>query len=282
MVSPRALHRRAGVMRSSAVRWLAALVITAAAAVWQERSGPTYPVRGSVTLGGARIAFELARSHGGEGDQPVRVRVADAAVRGDIAWRRFPSTEQWQVLPLQRRGEWLQAALPHQPPAGKLAYQVRLERANEWAIFPKAPAITRFKGAVPTLALAPHILLMFLGMLCSTRAGLEALAAGGRAHPLAWLTLALFAAGGFILGPVVQRYAFGAWWTGIPFGWDLTDNKALALGLAWGFAAWAGRGGRRARWAVIAAAVVTLAVFAIPHSVWGSEIDWTKLPLPPR
>jgi hypothetical protein len=26
------------------------------------------------------------------------------------------------------------------------------------------------------------------------------------------------------------------------------------------------------------AALVTLAVFAIPHSAWGSEIDWSKIP----
>ena len=39
--------------------------------------------------------------------------------------------------------------------------------------------------------------------------------------------LLLLAVGGFILGPLVQNYAFGELWTGVPFGWDLTDNKTL-------------------------------------------------------
>jgi hypothetical protein len=36
------------------------------------------------------------------------------------------------------------------------------------------------------------------------------------------------------------------------------------------------RGGRPARGAILFAAVATMVVFAIPHSVWGSEINWNK------
>jgi hypothetical protein len=34
------------------------------------------------------------------------------------------------------------------------------------------------------------------------------------------------------------------------------------------------RGGRQARVAVALAAIVTMVVFAIPHSVWGSQAKW--------
>jgi hypothetical protein len=72
----------------------------------------------------------------------------------------------------------------------------------------------------------------------------------------------------------MQHQAFGQWWTGVPFGWDLTDNKTVIAVAAWIFAAWQLRGGRHARVAVLLACLVTLAVFAIPHSVWGSQINW--------
>jgi len=39
--------------------------------------------------------------------------------------------------------------------------------------------------------------------------------------------------GGLILGPVVQKYAFGAFWAGWPFGHDLTDNKTLFVFIFW-------------------------------------------------
>jgi hypothetical protein len=78
----------------------------------------------------------------------------------------------------------------------------------------------------------------------------------------------------------MQKQAFGNYWTGIPFGFDLTDNKTLIALAAWVFAAWqVGTKKTAARWAVLGAALVTLAVFAIPHSVWGSEINWNQ---PPR
>jgi hypothetical protein len=76
----------------------------------------------------------------------------------------------------------------------------------------------------------------------------------------------------------MQWYAFGAWWTGVPFGWDLTDNKTLMAAVAWLAAAFQMRGGRQARTAIILAAVTTLVVFAIPHSAWGSEFKWDQIP----
>jgi hypothetical protein len=262
-------------MRRSLLFWTAAAAITLTSAAWQRRTGPTYPVSGEVTLGGQPVALLLARSHGGEGDQPVRIRVEDGTVAAELRWRRFPTSEPWTVVPMRREGQWLAAVLPHQPPAGKLEYQVRLTRGDQHVLFPSpAAAVTRFKGHVPVGLLAPHIALMFLGMLFSTRTGLEALAPDGRSRLLARISLAFIAVGGLVLGPLVQKAAFGALWTGVPFGYDLTDNKTLISALAWGWAVWRARGDRTPRLSVLAAAVITLVVFAIPHSTWGSQINW--------
>ena len=263
-------------MRSPAARWIVAVVITFGSLVWQRMSGPTYPARGNVSLGGQRIAMRLERSHTIASDQPVEVRVADAAVTGEVVWRRFPTGEPWQITDLVRAGAALRAALPKQPAAGKLEYQVRLRRGDEQAIFPARPAVIRFRGDVPAWVLIPHIVAMFLGLLFAARAGIETLA-GGSPRGCAWAALASFVIGGFGLGPAVQKFAFDAWWTGVPVGWDLTDNKTLFAVLAWIVAVWALRGGRRARGVVLATAVVTLVVFAIPHSAWGSQIDWQKV-----
>ncbi len=262
-------------MKKPAVRWVLAFLLTLVSAVWQRRTGPTYPVRGRVALGGTDVSLKLARSHGGAGDQPVRVAAPDGA-DGAVAWRRYPTNDAWTLAPMAREGGDLVAALPHQPPAGKLEYQVRLTRGAETAVFPPRPAVTRFKGEVPAAVLVPHVLCMFLGMLFSTAAGLAALA-GAPVRRLAGATLALLATGGFVLGPIVQKAAFGAYWTGVPYGWDLTDNKTLLVGLTWAAALLALRRGDRTkatRAAAVFAAAATLLVFAIPHSTWGSEIKW--------
>ena len=261
-------------MRNRRWLWVTAVAITLASAVYQRMSGPTYPLRGSVTLGGEAVSLRLTRTHPGAGDQPIVITLPDTAISGHVAWRRYPTDDPWQTMDLVRSGDTLRAALPHQPVAGKLEYQVRLERGQERAVFPERPAITRFRNDVPAAVLIPHVLAMFLAMLFSTAAGLAALTPGAPVRWLPLVTFSLIAVGGFVLGPIVQKAAFGEYWTGVPWGWDLTDNKTLVAGLFWAAALVRQRSGRDARAAVAIAALATLVVFAIPHSTWGSEIDW--------
>jgi len=42
----------------------------------------------------------------------------------------------------------------------------------------------------------------------------------GRYYELLWATIISLLIGGFLMGPMVQWYAFGVWWSGVPFGYD--------------------------------------------------------------
>lgn len=257
--------------------WLLAAVVTLGSAVWQRMTGPTHPARARVELGGERIRLQLLRSGTTGKNLPVRVQAGEG-IAGEVAWRRFPTAEEWRVAPMTRAGGELVAELPHQPAAGKIEYQVRLHEGGQAVAVPQRAAVARFKDPVPAWVLIPHVLAMFAGMLLASRAGIEAAAGRPRLGPLAWAAFWLILIGGFVLGPAVQKYAFGAWWTGVPFGWDLTDNKTLVAGAAWAIAVASRRGGRSGRTAVLLAALVTLVVFAIPHSAMGSQLDWSKVP----
>jgi len=265
-------------MRKPSVQWTVAIVLTIASALWQRMSGPTYPVKGTASLAGQEIALRLERSYSITGRQPVTVTVADSAVTGTVEWRRFPTNDPWATLPMVRQGDRLETAIPPAPEplmpmAGKLEYRVTLAKGDERASFPDKPAITRFKGDVPAGILIPHVAAMFFGMLFATRAAMAAIFGGDTRTP-GLLAFALLIFGGLVLGPAVQKLAFGAYWTGVPFGYDLTDNKTLIAAVAWAFAVIQLRGGRSARVAVVLAAVITMVVFAIPHSVWGSQAKW--------
>ncbi len=265
-------------MRRASVQWAIAVLLTLASAVWQRWSGPTYPAMGTALVGGQAIAFKLPRSNSIATRQLVRVAVADPAVAGAVEWRHYPTNETWRAVPMTRRGDALEAEIPPAPEplmpmAGKLEYRVRLTSGAARATFPTPPAVTRFKRDVPAWVLVPHVAAMFFGMLFSARSAVAAIL-GGSTRLWGFLAVALLLVGGFVLGPIVQKLAFGAFWTGVPWGYDLTDNKTLIAGAAWILAAARMRGGRQARLAVVAATVVTLGVFAIPHSVWGSEAKW--------
>ena len=114
-------------------------------------------------------------------------------------------------------------------------------------------------------------------MLLSTQTGFAALTGNGNLKKLTLWTLIFLSAGGLILGPLVQKYAFDAFWTGWPFGTDLTDNKTVAAVLIW-LAAWFAQRKKNAKWWIVGAAVATLVVFLIPHSMFGSELDYSKAP----
>lgn len=261
-------------MRRSIVLWLLAFLITSASAVYQRLTGPTHPLRGETTVGGVKVNYRLPRSHGGEGDAPIRVRAADGEIRGTLGWKRHKTRDAWSYIEMRRAGEELVGMLPHQPPAGKLDYRVVLSKAGERVTLAGQPVTIRFKGGVPAPVLVLHVIAMFGGMLTATRAGLEFWAEKPSYGLLVLWTLGLLLVGGLILGPVVQKYAFGEFWTGWPFGTDLTDNKTAVAWIAW-LVAWVGvRKGTGPGWWVLGASVVTLVVFAIPHSLFGSELKY--------
>ncbi|MDZ7744022.1 MAG: hypothetical protein U5Q03_20390 [Bacteroidota bacterium] len=80
-----------------------------------------------------------------------------------------------------------------------------------------------------------------------------------------------------ILGPIVQKYAFDVYWAGWPFGHDLTDNKTLVSFIFWLIAVFVLRKNPENRTWPIIASVVLIAIYLIPHSVLGSELDYTAI-----
>jgi hypothetical protein len=111
-------------------------------------------------------------------------------------------------------------------------------------------------------------------MLLSNLAGLLATVKHNRHRFYGKLTLLLFFIGGLILGPMVQHHAFGEAWTGIPFGWDLTDNKTLISFIFWAVAVAMNRKKDRPAYTILAA-IILLLIYSIPHSMFGSELDYS-------
>jgi hypothetical protein len=261
--------------------WILAFLITLSTAVYQRRTGPTYPVDGKAAIAGDQIRYELLTTHETGEDCPVRVEVQNEDISGVVLYKRHKTSDPWTSIPMERQENALVGFLPYQPPAGKLQYKVVLSHeSEEISITGETPVIIRFKGAVPLWALIPHVIVMFGAMLLSARAGIEALRPNSNPRKLVLWTTGFLFVGGFILGPLVQKFAFGALWTGFPFGYDLTDNKTLIAFIGWVIALIAGRKGKPARGWVLAAAILLLIIFLIPHSLLGSELDYADSPLP--
>ena len=264
-------------MKRSVLFWILAVVVTLISLVYQRLTGPSYPVSGKVQLNGRTIAFRLDRSHPGPTGAPVEVRTESESITGIVSWKRYKTDDPWAELPMTYSNGVLKAELPHQPVAGKLMYQVELRDGEQHAsLTGSQPIILRFRGETPIWIIVPHVFAMFCAFLFSARAGLEFFSKEPKFKSFMYATLGFLALGGFVLGPLMQYYSFNLWWTGWPLGTDLTDNKTAIAFLCWVVAAVAySRVKNPKRWALAASAIM-IAVYLIPHSVLGSEHDYSK------
>lgn len=242
-------------------------------AVYQRLTGPTYPVSGKEIFKDKAVSFKLPRSGTVNQALEIRLRAIDPDIAASIDYRRFDTQDPWQPVDMDRKGDDLVGLIPaeHQP-AAKVEYRIHIQVGQErFLLNDGKPTVTRFKGRVPSLFLIIHIIFMFLSIVLTFRTGLEALRKPGHYFRLVHWTLAVIFIGGLILGPIVQEYAFGDFWTGFPFGTDLTDNKTLIAFIFWLLAFF---GQKKSRFWVILAALVSILIYLIPHSLFGSELDY--------
>ncbi len=266
--------------RASVALWVVAFVLTVILAVFQRMTGPSYPKRSEVLApDGQEIRFRLPRSHGGAGGLEVAIDPPEGFAGGILEWRRYPVNEAWTAVTMERNPEGrLAASIPHQPPAGKVEYRLHLEAGDGRVAIPvDEPVVARYRADVPAWVLIPHIIAMFGSMLVASRSLLEVLRpTTPDPRRSVVVAMGLLVVGGLFLGPVVQKFAFGAYWTGWPFGHDLTDNKTLIAFIAWLPATILALAERRIRAAVVVGWIVMMGVFLIPHSLRGSEMDWSE------
>lgn len=267
----------------SAILWVLAVAIMFTAADYQERTGPTKEFKGAFEIGGVEYPYALIRSGNTDADAPALIPDPGQGVTGQVMFKRYPTSDPFTAIPLESLAGELQGLLPAQAAAGKLEYYVVLDTPEGAIRIPEGEEslLIRYKDPVPLGFLVPHIIFMFIALLVGVRTALGAVFHTESVKRLAWTTLGLMSIGGMILGPIVQKFAFGAFWTGWPFGYDLTDNKTLIMWIVWVGAAaliwkrpnprdWAVRG------AIFFAAAVMMAVYVIPHSLRGSELNYEE------
>jgi len=263
-------------MKNKYILWSLAIFMTIGASIYQKLVGPTHPDWMTTELNGVDYSYKLRRSNDGHEKAPVSIEVSDERVKAKIHYKHYPiiEGEEYIVEDFNRDGEILLAELPHQNAAGKLMYYVEFITENG-SVFEKkdAPIVLRYRDPVPDWVLIPHIFFMFFAMMLSNLAGLKAMFKSDGYKKIGKYALMALVVGGFIFGPLMQKFAFGEFWTGVPFGFDLTDNKTLIAFLAWAFALWHGSKKENSRSVFIFAMLATLAVYLIPHSVLGSELD---------
>lgn len=267
--------------------WVLAVFLAMAAMIYQRSTGPTYEYKGKLEHAGEKYKYELLRSQ--ETTEGAKIELPyfeNANYQATLHYKRYQTNDAISPLNFQlNEDNKFIAQLPVQPAAGKMEYFITGSiDGKEFNIPEKGEdhIVLRYKDPVSDLILIPHVLMMIIVIIFGIRAGLSALFDHGSMRR--WVVVAFVAMtlGGMILGPLVQKSAFGEFWTGFPFGGDFTDNKTLIMWVAWALAlAVIGFKPKKkeniSRTAVLVAAVVMIVVYLIPHSMGGSTLDYDKV-----
>lgn len=266
----------------SIILWIISIILMAFVVIYQKTTGPTYPKKGSKEIYGMNIDYSLPRSN--DGNYTVKVFVLDKSgeLHGTYKMRRFKSHDEWSEHDLARNQDTLSFIIPHQLAAGKVMYQLYIAKDDNAHIpLTDNPVILRFRDSVPPLVIVFHLVFIFATIILSIRTGFEAFYKGNNVKILTILTIIALILGGFVFGPLMQKFAFGEYWTGWPMKGifniaDLTDTKTFVALIFWIIGLWAAFKKPDTRKWQITASIVLLIVYLIPHSLLGSELDYTK------
>ena len=267
--------------------WVLALFLALAAMIYQRSTGPTYEYKGRLEYNGESYKYELLRSQETtEGAKIVLPFIDGANYNATLHYKRYQTQDAVTTLDfrLDDNKQYF-AQLPVQPAAGKMEYFVTGVIDGEAFRIPEKGEeniVLRYKDPVSDFILIPHVTMMIIVIIFGILAGLSALFDPGSMRRWTVVAFTAMTVGGMILGPLVQKSAFGEYWTGFPYGGDFTDNKMLIMWVAWALAlAIIGFKPKKketiSRAVVIMAAVVMTVVYLIPHSMGGSTLDYDKV-----
>ncbi len=275
------------------IRISVAILLTVALFIQTRYFGPNreYTVEGR--CGELTVQHTAPRNHKGDGPATLEVVVdgpeRDGAAlplkvqgRTEVTDDPQPGWDYYPVHEIKKNddgGTCLGFEIPPLPIGTRFLYRfvTGSEEENLRIILAQKddkPMTLKYEGEVPAWVLIPHILCMFMGITLLFLALFGAVdlvwkRAAPDAARLAWWAWAFMFTGGLPFGIAMNWYVFRVTWEAVPFGDDITDNKTQVTLIFWGLASLvlSRRPGRHAGLFALAAGLLAIAMYLIPHSL---------------
>jgi hypothetical protein len=246
------------------------------------------------TFDDIRITHTTLFEHVGPGQPEIILNVVPPVEIDARILYREPGVEAFDTTAVSEisEGKW-SARLPARERGSRIEYGILIMReethdrgGSSVASSESGYYTIKYKGEVSVTVLVLHILCMFAAFFFIIEALQGAIAMLWRGEDreftvaqARWALLFTFL-GGWPLGFILNWQRFGVMWEGWPFGYDVTDNKTQLVTILWLVIAglsWksftcrrTGRdrlAPRKFAFAVIAAALISLATYLVPHSL---------------
>lgn len=246
-------------------------------ALFQRITGPTYPVKGKIKIDDFDITYKFPRSCDISQDKCVVKIFSQKDLGFYLMYRRHKVEEDFKRINFENTDGYFFAVLDDDyKPASKIEYDVYYQLKDKILKINNKTVVLRFKNKVSVLIIVLHIILMFLFLTITFYLSFSILFEKSYSNVLFWINYISLFVGGFILGPLLQKQAFGVWWSGFPFGYDMTDNKTLMIFIFWSYSAYKLIKKEDIKNYILISSLFTVVSYLIPHSLLGSEYDYSK------
>jgi hypothetical protein len=157
--------------------------------------------------------------------------------------------EHYYELKMEGTGEFneFETRIPGQEPGTEVSYYIAVvDKDARTTQLPKYAPYDQFsfrvvvgKGEATASLLIAHVIFILGAIIFVVAAAyysLRYLYKGygiNKAIQTAGIATGMIFVGGFPLGWIIAYQVYGTPWTGIPFGWDITDNKTLVIFIYW-------------------------------------------------
>ncbi|OGC93766.1 MAG: hypothetical protein A2W25_06540 [candidate division Zixibacteria bacterium RBG_16_53_22] len=266
------------------LRYVIAFLLTILLLAVARRTSTRHPEEFQVKANGITLVHRSVTESFGE-TPVIRLQASSTSTVRAIVNYSETKSGPYRKMEMAVTGHGYVTDLPALEKGKKWFYHIDVMQDNmKIAQLPPAnDQFIKFKGHVSPAILIPHIICMFatifFGILTVFTAIDFARGKGEIQRTVRFLLITVIFAflGGFPLGYAVAYQAFGQGWSGIPIGWDITDNKTVILFLFWlvtfilaaqGLSARAIKISPKSYASLVAVSfVITLITFLIPHSI---------------
>jgi hypothetical protein len=220
-------------MNKKIILWVAAIVITFLAAFLHQRTGPYYPVSGSIGIEGERLTYMFQKVHYGEEPFRIMMRTDKEDLHGNIKWKKKEDTE-WNFSPLRKDGKYLAAEIKPLSAGTEIVYKGVIIHSDKTYEVPFDSNVeASFTGKRPSSVMYVFYFFLFGGLLIAFRGALEYFNPRDKKMLFSILPAMFFFVTSIVFYPFIKSYELDAINKSIPPIGMLFDIPLLAIFLLW-------------------------------------------------
>jgi len=251
-------------MKQIIILWFGAALITFLAGFIQSGLSPYYPITGTFGIEGKKVSYKLEKIYRGNEDYNIKILTDIEGLKGTLYWREKNSKSHWKKINMTSAPKILEVSLPLLKPEKESEYYIKVFYKDKEYRIPGNRIVTiKFLGKVPSTIMNLDIFFILLGLLLSTRTGLEYFNDKPKTKKLSLIAFFFFFCSAIVITPFRKTYELNAINHSVPTITQLYEIKPLIILAIWTVAVYLIFKSKRSKLYAIIFASITILTFVL-------------------